>query len=177
MNPVAANLVELPGQYPGYISWHQHVGATQPARHAEEPPPIQPPPMWANLGPDELAAKWRALLKEPIARCARERIRPVMGARRVRQVKWYKRPRRPKRSVRRPLCHARDKATWIQFVQMANRIQTRYREAMLAWRRGETASFPFGTLPPGWCNCECEKRRPIPPEFRVARLRDDAAAA
>jgi hypothetical protein len=30
LNPVSAGLVEFPGQYPGYTSWHQHVGEHQP---------------------------------------------------------------------------------------------------------------------------------------------------
>jgi hypothetical protein len=57
LNPVAAGLVEFPGQYPGYTSWHQHVGEDQPERHIEEPPPITPPPMWKDLTPEELAEK------------------------------------------------------------------------------------------------------------------------
>ncbi len=168
LNPVAANLVERPGEYPGYTSFHQHVGAPQPKEHTEEPPPITPPPHWKSREPAEIAASWEALLEPGIAEYTRNRRRPVVGAARLRTQRWWKRPRRPKRSARRPRCHARDKQTWKRWVGLANRIQTSYQGAALAWRRGEAKPFPHGTTPPGWCDCECQSRRRIPLEFRLA---------
>ena len=166
LNPVAADLVEFPGDYPGYTSWHQSTGTQLPARHSEEPPPITPPPMWARLTADELADAWRRLLRPGIQRHARARTRPVLGAKRVRETAWYRRPRRPKRSRRRPLCHASTKEAWKRYAEFSNRIHTRYRSAVLAWRRGNVASFPHGTLPPGWRECSSEERRLLPREFR-----------
>lgn len=172
LNPVAANLVEFPGQYPGYTSWHQHVGAPQPTRHTEEPPPITPPPMWGSLSEEELAEEWRALVKPGIIHYAKTRTRPVLGARKVRKMKWWKRPRRPKRSRRRPLCHARDKETWKRYARFCDRVQTQYREAVLNWREGIVTEFPHGTIPPGWSECKLGPRR-FPPDFRLAAMTGD----
>lgn len=166
LNPVAANLVEFPGQHPGYTSWHQNVGEDQPTRHAEAPPVITPPPMWESLSKEELAEAWRDLLRPGIIELAKARKRPVLGARRVRKMKWWKRPRRPKRSFRRPLCHARDKQTWKRFAHFSKKVQAQYRKAMLDWRDGEVTEFPHGTIPPGWNKCARNRHR-MPPEFRL----------
>lgn len=168
LNPVAADLVEFPGQYPGYTSWHQHVGEDQPERHTEEPPPITPPPMWKELTAEELAERWRNLVKPGVTHHAETRTRPVKGAKKVRTTEWWRRPRRPKRSRRRPLCHARNKECWKRYARFSNRVHTRYRDAVLNLRAGIVTQFPYGTIPPGWTECECRSRRRLPPDLRLA---------
>ena len=176
LNPVAANLVEFPVEYPGYTSWHQHVGEPERGKYDQELPPITPPPMWAELSPEELAEAWRELVRPTIAHHAKIRTRPVKGAKKVRQMDWWRRPRRPKRSPRIPLCHATDLADWKRYADFVNRTQTRYRKAVLAWRRGVVEEFPFGTIPPGWAECVADGSRRLPEEFRLAKPSRSAAA-
>jgi len=168
LNPVAANLVEMPGEYPGYTSWHQHVGQPDGGGHDEQLPPITPPPMWADLSPEELAQAWKDLVSPMIAHHARNRTRPVMGAKKVARVKYWRRPRRPKRSFRRPLCHTSSLDTWKRYADIFNHIQTIYRNAVIDWRNGTVSEFPYGTIPPGWAKCVADGCRRLPPEFRLA---------
>jgi len=56
----------------------------------------------------------------------------------------------------------------MEYAQFADRLQTRYRNAVLAWRRGKVEQFPYGTLPPGWSKCADEGPRSLPAKFRLA---------
>lgn len=169
VNPVKANLVEFPRQFPGYTSWHQHVGQCQPSRHREEPPKIEKPPFWDGLSNEELAAEWRELVRPSVIEFARARTKSVVGAQRLRKLNFFKKPRRPSqsRSKWKPLCHAKDFASWKRFARFFSEIQREYRAASAAWREGRIAEFPFGTFPPGWSSCVSEGERRFPPDFRI----------
>ncbi len=160
-NPVAANLVERPGQYPGLTSYRQSAG------RGDEGLVLTVPPMWRGLGEAEVYEKFRQLVAPTIRDCARERRYRVMGPAKVRSVKWWTRPKRPKRG-RRAFCHGATRQARLQYVTQANMTQTLYQIAARAWREGEIKPFPYGTIPPGWIDCNCAGRRRMPQPLRLA---------
>lgn len=166
LNPVKANLVEFPGQFPGYTSWHQHVAEPQPLRHRAVPPEIVVPPFWKHLKPAELEKKWRNLVQPGVIEYAQNRSKPVVGAQRLRKLNWRKRPRRTKQNRRKPLCHSKNRSTWQKYARHFSHVQSEYRAASAQWRAGKAVEFPFGTIPPGWTRCDCNSERKYPPEFR-----------
>lgn len=168
LNPVAANLVERPGDYPGYSSWRQHVGYAQPKRCAQEPPPITPPPMWAHLTEQEISERWRQLVRGELAELNRTRRGRVRGAKAVREMDWWRRPRTRSRCVRKPRAHGRTKEQWKRFARFADRVATRHQAAMIAWRSDRSARFPYGTFPPAR-GCEVRGKRQWPDQFRLVR--------
>lgn len=163
-NPVAANLVERPEQYPGLTTFAQSVGLGDTGLA------LTVPPIWRSLNSAEVAEKFRQLVEPTVRDCALRRRYPVVGAAKLRKLNWWKRPRRPKRG-RRAFCHGACRLVRKQYTTHANRIQTRYRNAVLAWREGRVEAFPYGTIPPGWTECNCTRTgqtKRIPEPLRLA---------
>lgn len=167
-NPVAANLVARPEEYPGLTTYRQCIGLEEPVEL-----PLTTLPMWEHLSASELFETYRALVDPTVTHYERERRWRVMGADRVRNVKWWKRPRRPKRGSK-AVCHGASKLVRTQYANFADSCQTRYRLAMQALRRKtHDAPFPYGMVPPGCTECSRdEPHRRAPEHLRIARVRN-----
>jgi hypothetical protein len=179
MNPVSANVVDHPEEYPGYTSWNQHVGRSESElaiEHAEEPPPITPAPFWRDLSADELRQAWEELVEDQIAEIRKDPSRRSLGPERALRTNYWERPkqRRQKKKdargrTRQPRAHASSIELWQTFVAYADHVTDQYRSRTAKLRLREFESFPYGTIPPGWQNCECETRRTTPRRCRVAQ--------
>ena len=161
-NPVAANLVENPEDYPGLTTYPQSIGERDDGFE------LAVPPHWRDVDEEKLAEQYIELVSHTVKECAKRRRHRVAGAEKVKTKKWWRRPKRPKRG-RRAFCHGATKLARKRYTTHANQVQTRYRTCMLAWRRGEAPVFPYGTIPPGWTECVCKARRArMPADLRIA---------
>ncbi len=168
-NPVAAHMVETPGEHPGYTSWHQSVGQPLPKRQTEAPPEITPPPHWSHLDDDELAREWEKLLRPRIAHLTKIRTGHVLGAERVRKLDWRTTPRDKEEIRARPRCHGRSREARQLYRSFQKQMTAEYQRAAEDWRGGLEATFPFGTRPPGWSRCDDRAPRKLPEQFRFHR--------
>ena len=66
-NPVAANLVARPEEYPGLTTYPQSVGLRDDGLE------LTVPPHWQDLDEDDLVDKYAALVKPTVKDCARRR--------------------------------------------------------------------------------------------------------
>jgi REP element-mobilizing transposase RayT len=64
---------------------------------------------------------------------------------------------------RRRRCSAGTVAEFANYERFLDDIETRYETARLAWRAGESAVFPVGTIPPGRSKCVTERQSLPPP--------------
>ena len=161
-NPVTANLVEQPEQYPGLTTYAQSIGVRDDGFE------ITVPPHWRDVDETDLAERYEQLVEPTVSDCAKRRRKSVVGPAGVTMTRWWTRPRRPKRGPR-AFCHGAKKLTRKRYTTYANQVQTRYRACVLAWRNGKVTTFPYGTIPPGWTECVCRARRPrMPRHLRIA---------
>ncbi|MFB6265447.1 MAG: transposase [Bradymonadaceae bacterium] len=177
MNPVRADLVAHPSDWPGVCSYDLHAsgedgeahyldrtrlgrlereadGAVDPQR-AMETHPLEwtKPPALEDCSKPEAGER---MLKDIDGLCEtraekrRSRGDSVLGAEGVRRQSPRKKPDEIDRSPE-PLCHTTDPEKLEAHREHRRRVATSYRTALQAWRAGETdVSFPTGTYPPGW---------------------------
>lgn len=167
-NPVAANLVARPEQWPGLTTYRQNAGLEEP-----HPLPLTTPPCWRGLAPDDVAAHFVALVEPLVKEHARARRWPVKGATRVKTQKWWKRPTQPKRGGRAYL-HAASKLIRWHGANFLDRVQTRHHIASLARRARIEARFPYGTIAPGDVECSTDEPHRRPARHLLGALLGDA---
>ncbi|MBA2661669.1 MAG: hypothetical protein H0U74_05200 [Bradymonadaceae bacterium] len=181
-NPVKADLVEHPAQWPGVSSWSSHMsGAPLDAvwtdgaqlrrlrrrndhRVADEmlatvhyPIEVERLPEFGEYTQAQFAAKLNELVADRCevlkARRKKER-KKVLGPGKVRSQKYFSQPRKPSAASPQPLCHTINPVTRAAYRQMVKGVTTAYRRAMRHWRQGQLeVRFPRGTIPPGWIRC------------------------
>ncbi len=164
LNPVRASIVNHPDQYPGYSSWDHRL------QQDAVSPTLTVPPMWQGLTPEELEQEWEQLIENELERLLAQPKRKVMGSKRARELKHWQSPKRRRRTrgKKAPRAHASTIAAWRVFVEVADEIESTYREAASTFRTGAQADFPYGTVPPGHVTCACDASSEFPKQFRLA---------
>jgi hypothetical protein len=170
-NPATAHLVSQPNQWPGLTSigelqgkaapsftfldataWHR-AGRPQDRRpfHRTETLAVRRLPGLDHL--DEPTYRKRLLdavkgYAEDAASQRRRKGLQVMGWAKLRRVRPFDRPRKPKQSPR-PLCHTTERSLWLAFKELVRNFVDAYRQAAERYRRGIVdVAFPRGSYPP-----------------------------
>ena len=177
MNPVRADLVAHPRDWPGVSSFELHdAGGTMEGRYlnrtklgrlrrqADDTTQIEREQAMETFevgwtAPPSASSKDEAnehILDDLDTRCEQEADRrralgiDPLGAEGVQTQSIQASPEAPARSPE-PLCHASDERQEEQYHEHHARVTDSYRQALDRWQQGRTdVSFPPGTYPPGW---------------------------
>lgn len=147
-NPVSADLVTEPSRWPGLLMW---IGGSTREEFSHDLKP-------ASLGgrstcclqlpgetPEDLSlSHLQRAVKDKVAEIRRKRRR-VLGVARVKNMKVFSSPKRPKKS-KAPICHSSSKKARADYLCFWRSFVQSYRSASEAFRKGEWG-VPF----PDYC--------------------------
>lgn len=162
-SPVSQGEVAHPGMWPGYTSWHQMTGSSNPWTEGHSLPPIARLPGWSDLDESAYAERIEALVADDNSEASEWPEVPALGAAAVQARDWTRPSAGPRwRRCRRS--HACEPALSRLHEEERQRVRDAYDAAMTVWRCGEAAVFPEGTFPPGWSRVSDGVTAADPPE-------------
>jgi len=164
VNPVKANLVEKPEQWPGFKTLPAHL--TQAPKQQKRPDTayfkrsklaqeasltLTVPPQFAHMKPAEFQALLQEKVNARVAELREERRREgkqVLGARAVlRTSRETRGTSKEEHGARNPTLASKNKKRRIERLQALGLFRSEYREAYRRYRAGERdVVFPAGTL-------------------------------
>jgi REP element-mobilizing transposase RayT len=185
-NPVEARLVPKIEHWPGVSSFECHrdskpftgkslnktkleklrdKGIENPFKCALEEYSVDlvvPPALEGKSGEDANQQILEHIESDRKGRLKAHTERGFAGAKDVLNTPWGERPENPDKSPQ-PLCHTTCKEKWQTYKEHHHRTTTFFKKASQRLRAGREATFPSGTIPPGFHRCLRQNRTVHPP--------------